>query len=88
MIQARELFESDQTQTGFPIWLAAADPTQFLDTTLAKKDADDPMAATLNVGPMVLDGIWDADGSLKSADMQMGPLQMNMERVYVDGSPW
>ena len=37
------------------------------------------------IGPISITGVIDASGSLKTGQMDLGPIKVNLKRVYRDG---
>ncbi len=70
----------------FPQWISQ-NPSTFTEIKFQVTGTDpEGTAARLDLGPMKLNGVLDPNGSVKSASMSMGPIEMQMERLYVDGS--
>ncbi len=86
MLKTRDLLASDDDQTTFKTWVPAADPGKLLAMTIQRVPdiADD--AATVSIGPITLTGRFDDNGSAARANMQIGPVNMLLERVWADGS--
>ncbi len=87
MMLAKQLFAGEDASVSFTSWLPSADPTRFVDASISRS-ADMPEdVATISLGPIVVDGQFDEHGSVRQASMQMGPIQVLMERTWVDGTP-
>lgn len=67
-------------------WIAD-NPTAFTEVRVKiEGTGPDGVAARLDLGPIRIAGVLDANGSLKSGKMNMGPIVMEMERIYVAGA--
>jgi len=70
----------------FPQWMSD-NPLALTDVRFQVEGrVEDGIAARLDLGPMKLDGVLDANGSVVSATMAMGPAEMEIERLYVQGT--
>ena len=87
MQAARALFSGENSDVAFPLWIADADPTQFLDGRIVRNEDSEGLRGRMELGPLVFDAGFDADGALVDADIQMGSAQMTVERVWVNGEP-
>ena len=83
---ARELFESDATSIDAKLWVPAIDPTQFLDTKMTRDDADVARQAILTLGPLSYTGRFDEDGNMYDATLAIGPVALDIERIWSRGS--
>ena len=84
---ARDLFAGTETSATLDVWVPSADPTQFLQTTLTRDDSEIKGRANVTLGPMSYDGTFDEYGNMEDAVMSMGPIQINIERVWSKGVP-
>ena len=84
---ARQLFAGDDTSVTYPVWVTDADPTQMLDGTITRDDADTAGQAVLTLGPLSLQGQFDDTGALVRAGMQMGASELVIEQVWHEGEP-
>ena len=87
MQAARGLFSGENTDVKFPLWIADADPTQFLEGKIVRGEESETLRGRMELGPLVFDAEFDDDGALIDADIQMGAAQMSVERVWVNGEP-
>ena len=70
------------------IWVASIDPTQFIEATTkfaGQVDADSFRLEGV-IGPITLTGISDQIGSMESAEINMGPITFELERVHQFGN--
>ncbi|MDJ0711923.1 MAG: hypothetical protein QNJ14_16160 [Woeseiaceae bacterium] len=83
---ARELFRGDATSVSAKLWMPSFDPTQFLDTTMTRDDADIERQAILSLGPLSYTGHFDEDGNMYDATLAIGPVTVDIERIWSSGS--
>ena len=83
---ARNLFAGDATSVNALVWIPGIDPTQFLEATMTRDDAEVERQAIMTLGPLSYAGRFDASGNLASADMTVGPVTINVERVWSRGA--
>src|SRR5688572_11751992 len=74
------------TEHSIPLWIAA-DPGKLTDakTKVLAKSGDD-FTGRATAGAIDANVVLDKSGSVKVADLQMGPQKMTIERVFVKGS--
>ena len=84
----KSLFESDDTEAFFQLWIANADPTRFLEGRLQRDNTMVTDAGTLSLGPLSFDARFDDDGALRRATTRMGAAEMTIDRVWTQGAPW
>jgi hypothetical protein len=85
MMAVQELFASkDRSNVDMPIWIPAADPTRFLTAGVA---LDDDGGGNLTLGPMTIAAQFDRTGSMRSGRIQAGVASIEVDRVWVDGTP-
>ncbi len=80
--------DAQRDVTTLDVWVPAADPTQFLQAEVAL----DPAAreegrGRLTMGPLTMLAQFDSSGSLLTAGMQAGSTRMELERIWVRGTP-
>jgi hypothetical protein len=70
------------------IWVASIDPTQFIEATTKFAGQVDTDSYRLEgvIGPITLTGISDPIGSMESAEIDMGPIKFELERVHQFGN--
>ena len=83
---ARELFAGEAPSLGGQVWIPSADPTNFLDATMTRDDAEVSRQARMSIGPLNFTGRFDTDGNLSDADMTVGPVAIRVERIWSRGS--
>jgi len=83
---AKELFAGDETSFSAQVWGAEMDPTQFIETTMTRDDAEVPRQAILTLGPLEITGRFDADGNMRDADIVVGPASIEIHRLWSNGS--
>ncbi len=86
LTKTRELFAGDEPSTHLLMWIPSVDPTRFLDTRIVRDDAEVARKGTIDVGPMQISGLFDEAGNMKSSTMTVGPVSIDMERVWSRGS--
>lgn len=71
----------------FAVWDASADPTRLLDAraTLLERTDGGRARMSFELGPVTVEGAVDARGSLLEASMTVGPVQVEMRRIYQHG---
>ena len=84
---ARDLFAGSETSVTLDIWVPAADPTRFLQSTLTRDDAEVERQANVTLGPISYVGQFDEYGNMVDAVMSIGPITINIERVWSAGVP-
>jgi hypothetical protein len=69
-------------------WIPGVDPSKLLAQQLKILRAidDDRFAAKVEVGGLVADVVVERDGSTVSGTLTMGPMTMEIERVFEDGA--
>ena len=81
----QELFEDNERSSAeIPVWIPSADPTQFLTAGVA---LDEGGSGSLTLGPMAFDAEFDPSGSMLKGSMQAGVAQIEVDRVWADGTP-
>ena len=83
---ARNLFAGDATSASLLVWTPVIDPTRLLEATMTRDDAEVERQAILTMGPVSYRGRFDASGNLENADMTIGPMTLNIERIWSRGS--
>ena len=83
---ARELFLGDERSASAKLWMPAIDPTQFLETTMTRDDEEIERQARMQLGPITYTGRFDDDGNMHNATMNVGPVTLNIERIWSQGS--
>ena len=86
MTVARNLFAGDATSASLLVWTPVIDPTRLLEATMTRDDAEVERQAILTMGPVSYRGRFDASGNLENADMTIGPMTLNIERIWSRGS--
>jgi hypothetical protein len=82
------LADAQREVTTLDVWVPAADPTQFLQAQVALDPAGrDEGRGRLTMGPLTMSARFDRSGSLLNAGMQAGAAQMELERIWVRGTP-
>ena len=83
---ARNLFAGDDPSVSALIWIPGIDPTQFLQATMTRDDAKVERQAIMTLGPLSYAGRFDASGNLATADMTVGPVTINVARIWSRGT--
>lgn len=83
---ARNLFAGDKTTDNALVWVPSIDPTRLLETTITRDDAEVERQAVLVLGPVSYTGRFDEDGNMVESDMQIGPVTINIRRIWSAGS--
>jgi hypothetical protein len=86
LAMARDLFAGNDTGVDALIWMPSIDPTQFLEASMTRDDAEVERQARLTLGPLSYTGRFDASGNLENAEMAVGPVSINIERLWSAGS--
>lgn len=86
MATARDLFAGDATSASLLVWTPLVDPTRLLEATMTRDDAEVERQAILTMGPVSYSGRFDAAGNLEDADMTIGPMTLDIERIWSTGS--
>ena len=86
LAMARDLFASDDSSVNALIWMPAIDPTKFLEATMTRDDAEVERQAVMTLGPLSYTGRFDTSGNLVDADLAIGPVVINIERIWSEGS--
>lgn len=86
MTVARDLFAGDETSASLLVWTPVIDPTRLLEATMTRDDAEVERQAILTMGPVSYSGRFDAAGNLQSADLTIGPMTLDIERIWSHGS--
>ena len=86
LAMARNLFAGDDTSISTPIWMPGIDPTQFMQATMTRDDEDVAGQAILTLGPLSYTGRFDDSGNLFNASMAIGPVTIDIERIWSRGS--
>jgi hypothetical protein len=86
LAMARSLFTGDDTSISTRIWMPGIDPTQFMEATMTRDDADVAGQAILTLGPLSYTGRFDESGNLFDASMAIGPVTIDIERIWSRGS--
>ena len=84
---ARELFAGTAETTAFMVWLDEADPTRIGEARLTRDPEAAGRRARLEVGPLTMDFEFAADGAVTGGTMQMGPVAIDVERIWHRGTP-
>ena len=84
---ARDLFAGDETAVTLDAWVPTVDPTSFLQTIFTRDDAEVAGQANVSMGPINYVGQFDEYGSLTTAAMTVGPMTINIERLWSRGVP-
>lgn len=84
---ARDLFAGPATSVTLDVWVPSADPTQFLQTTFTRDDAEVERQANVTLGPISYIGQFDEYGNLADAVMSIGPMTINVNRIWSAGNP-
>lgn len=81
-----ELFEDDERDSiSFLAWVPDADPLNFM-TAAATLDADSKDGSgAITLGPINLDTLFDQNGSVRQASMNLGGVTMTIDRVRQQG---
>ncbi|MFK8016707.1 MAG: hypothetical protein AB8G17_14835 [Gammaproteobacteria bacterium] len=81
-----ELAAKNKDAVSFPMWLADADPSSFLEGSLKlDKISRKGGRGVITTGPLAMNAKFDKSGSASSVDVALGPNTMRMERVTVSG---
>ena len=83
---AKDLFAGEETSASALIWAAEVDPTRFIETTITRDDADVARQAILTLGPLSITGRFDDHGNMRDAEMAIGPVSVEMHRLWSNGS--
>ena len=83
---AKDLFASDEMSASTLVWAGEIDPTRFIETTITRDDAEVARQAIMTLGPLTLTGRFDEDGNMRDADMTVGPVSIEMRRLWSRGS--
>lgn len=75
----------EQRTTTMQAWVPEADPSQFMEVTATLGDSDDG-SGVLQLGPIRVDALFEATGSIRDASMDIGGTEMRIERVWQRGS--
>ena len=86
LAMTRDLFASEDAAMSTLIWLPAIDPTQFLEATMTRDDAEVERQAILSIGPLSYTGRFDESGNLVDAVMAIGPVVISIVRIWSQGS--
>jgi hypothetical protein len=82
----KDLFAGEETSASALIWAADIDPTRFMETTITRDDADVTRQAILTLGPLNITGRFDEDGNMRDAAMAVGPVSIEIRRLWSNGS--
>lgn len=82
---ARELFSGDETTKTAHLWIPGIDPSRLLESTMTR-DATAEQQAIMTMGPMTATGRFDDEGLLEESDMTIGPVTINLRRIWTNGS--
>jgi hypothetical protein len=87
MLGVRHLLAEPETlSVDLLSWVPDADPTKFTDFTVAlDPEADAPGAASIILGPLKIYGEFDENGSMRRGSMDMGGVNMLIERAFSSG---
>ncbi len=83
---ARDVFNEGNTSLDAAVWLPSIDPSQFIVTTMTRDDADVERRAQIQLGPIAYTGLFDDEGNMYDASMNIGPVSIEIERVWSHGS--
>lgn len=86
LAKARDLFAGDAASTSALVWMPSIDPTQLLEATMTRDDAEVERQARVTLGPLSYTGRFDASGNIEEADMAVGPVSINIARIWSQGS--
>ena len=86
LAMARNLFAGDDTSVSALIWIPGVDPTQLLQASMTRDDAEVERQAIMTVGPLSYVGRFDESGNLHTANMSVGPVRIDIERIWSRGS--
>ncbi|HEX5787675.1 MAG TPA: hypothetical protein VFY03_05810 [Woeseiaceae bacterium] len=85
MLATRSLLNaSDVTSMELTSWVPDADPTVFTNMTLVH-DTDSPGAIAMTMGPLKVEGEFDANGSMRRGILDAGTTAIVIERVFAAG---
>lgn len=89
MMAVQQLFNDvERDDVAMDVWIPQADPTQFLSAGVAMAaDGRAEGLGQLTLGPMSIDAEFDPSGSLRSGHMQAGVMSVELDRVWVEGTP-
>ncbi len=83
---ARELFAGSETSVTLDMWVPAADPTRFLQSTLTRDDAEVAGQGKITLGPISYLGHFDENGNMTDAVVSIGPMTIDAERIWSAGN--
>lgn len=86
LVMAKDLFAGEETSASILVWMPAIDPTSLLEATMTRDDAEVERQAILSLGPINYTGHFDDDGNLEKAAMAIGPIAIDIERIWSRGS--
>ena len=71
----------------FPSWIPDADPTTILPVEMDFGErTDEGISAKINMASIVMDAMMDRQGSILSADIELGAITMTLRRIHAEGS--
>jgi hypothetical protein len=83
---AKDLFAGEETSASLLVWVPTVDPTRLLEASMTRDDAEVERQAILTLGPISYTGRFDASGNLENAAMTIGPMSLDIERIWSRGS--
>lgn len=86
MAITRELLAGTETSASMDVWVPGADPTRFLESRIVRDDAEEKGQANVTLGPISYAGKFDDYGNMIDAEMVVGPVTINIDRIWSRGS--
>ena len=83
---ARDVFAEGATSIDAAVWMPSIDPTTFMPATMTRDDAEIERQAQLQMGPIAYTGRFDENGNMYDADINIGPVTITIERIWMRGS--
>lgn len=74
-------------ELSLPSWIPDADPTTIQPVTMDFGErTDQGISVKINMGPILMDALTDNQGSILSANIELGAITMTLRRIHVEGS--
>jgi hypothetical protein len=84
---ARNLFSGEQSTATYDAWMPNIDPSRFQRVEISRDDAEIPRQAALTMGPLPFVARFGENGELTYAQLNAGPADIFIERVWWQGKP-
>ena len=86
LAMTREVFGEGPASVEAAVWLPSMDPSRFILTTMTRDDAEVERQAKMQLGPIAYTGLFDEEGNMYDATMNIGPVTVRIERIWSRGS--